>query len=66
MKLIIDNQSDLPDATAMQYVITVIRGGRVSDNGNCYAHTSTFLDGIVVLASRNRQSDRFVVREVAR
>lgn len=64
-RIIIDNQADLPDVTALQYVITVIRGGRVSDDGQCYCYASTFLDGVVVYASRNKASDRFVVRRAA-
>lgn len=61
-KLIIDNQSDLPDDKALLYVQTVIREGRISDSGKCYCYATRFIDGIEVYAVRNKSSDRFIVR----
>ena len=61
-RIIIDNQSCLPDDKAMQYALTVIREGRISDNGRCYCYATRFIDGIEVYATRNKASDRFIVR----
>jgi hypothetical protein len=64
-KIIIQNDSTRSDIQALQYVISVIRGGRISDHGKSYCFASTFLDGVVVMATRNGKSDRFVVRDGA-
>lgn len=61
-KLIIDNQSNLSDDKALQYALTVIREGRISDNGRCYCYATRFIDGVEVYAVRNKASDRFIVR----
>jgi hypothetical protein len=63
-KLIIQNDSSHSDAQALQYVMTVIRQGRVSDEGRAY-NDARFVDGVVVASMRNAQSDRFVVRDGA-
>jgi hypothetical protein len=63
-KIIIQNDSSRSDIQALQYVISVIRGGRVTDHGKTYPFASEFIDGVVVDATRNGKSDRFVVRDV--
>jgi len=62
-KIIIQNDSTRSDIQALQYVISVIRGGRVSDHGKSYCFASTFVDGVVVYALRNYKSDKFVVQD---
>jgi hypothetical protein len=64
-KIIIQNDSTRSDIQALQYVISVIRGGRISDHGKSYCYVSTFVDGVVVGVMRNGKSDRFVVRDGA-
>lgn len=65
-KVIIQNEASCDDAQALQYVMTVIRGGRISDHGRAYCFVTTFVDGVVVAAMRNAQSDRFIVRDEAK
>ena len=60
-KLIIQNDSDLPDSEVLQYVACVVRAGRVSNNGKQYCYASRWPDGIVVCTSKNEKSDRLVV-----
>jgi hypothetical protein len=64
-KIIIQNDSTRSDIQALQYVISVIRGGRVTDNARTYPFANTFIDGVVVDCTRNGKSDRFVVRDGA-
>jgi hypothetical protein len=64
-KLIIQNDSTHNDAQALQYVMTVIRNGRISEDGKSYCYVTSFVDGVVVGCMRNAQSDRFVVRDGA-
>jgi hypothetical protein len=63
-KIIIQNDSSRSDIQSLQYVITVIRQGRVSDDGRSY-NDARFDDGVTVESTRNDQSDRFVVRDGA-
>jgi hypothetical protein len=62
-KIIIQNDSSRSDIQALQYVISVIRPGRISDDGKAYPFANTFLDGVVVYATRNYKSDKFVVQD---
>jgi hypothetical protein len=64
-KLIIQNDASCSDVQALQYVMTVIRQGRVSEDGKAYCYVTSFVDGVVVGCMRNARSDRFVVRDGA-
>ena len=66
-KIIIQNETDLPIVDVLPFVASVLRDGRVSDNGKAYCYGSVwrdfFVDGqhLMVAAIRNEKSDRFVV-----
>ncbi len=61
MKLIVRNLTDKPMSDVLWYVGTVIRGGRVSDDGKCYCYVTVFEDGTTCSATRNKNSDTIVV-----
>lgn len=66
-KVIIDNRTEsLPDSEALWFVSKVMERGRISDDGKqyCYVTTYSYFDNqIVIHASLNKQSDRFVLQE---
>ena len=62
-RIIVENRTGgkCSDAQAMRLVGIVIEKGRVSDNGKCYCHVTSWPDYMVVYAKRNKRSDRFIV-----
>jgi len=65
-KIIIENRSSVSDLIAIKAVISVINGGRVSNDGKQYCyyttsrhHSSEYYIGIA--SYLNKKSDRFVV-----
>jgi len=60
-KIIVENKTDLTLDRALEYVIAVIKGGRISDNGNCYCYHTEWDNDIHVSAMKNKNSDRFRV-----
>lgn len=60
-KIIVQNDSNLSDGEALEYVITVIKQGRISNNGKQYCYVVTFKSGITVISTLNKKSDRFIV-----
>ena len=44
----------ISDYDALLHVQTVIRDGRISDNGKCYCYVTRFQDGIVVFADKKK------------
>ena len=62
-KIIIENRSDLSLADAVSRVNHVITEGKISktSKGKQYCFVTTWPDKIVVLASKNDKSDRFVI-----
>jgi hypothetical protein len=62
-RVIIKNETDLPDSTVLPYVIAVMIKGKKQGAGRRYNRVSHF-DEVVVYVERNKQSDRFVVRRV--
>lgn len=62
MKLIIDNQSDLTMEEALEYVLTVVQQGKISNNGKQYCYVTTFKKSeIVVVSYLNKKSERLLV-----
>lgn len=62
-RLIIDNRTGSSTEALLPYIGVVLNHGRVSDgpNGPQYCGATTWPDGIVVVASRNKGSDRLVI-----
>lgn len=59
-KIIIDYPDDMKPLTAMSYVVTVINGGRISENlmgRRHYSWCSGFEEGRVWVYTRSRRSD---------
>lgn len=56
-KLIIVNKTDLPMSAILRKADGVIGMGRISDYGKSYCYVSTFKDGIVCCAQKNKASD---------
>lgn len=59
--IIIHKPDDVSDYDALLHVQTVIRGGRVSRNGECYCYVTTFMDGFTVYADK-KKADIFTVK----
>ena len=71
MKIIIDNRTDLDWETVFDVVMSVIKNGRISNDGKQYCYLSTFnIDSssggsqYAVATDVNKKSDRFVVYKV--
>lgn len=63
-RIIIDNQSALPDAEAIRVVARVIDDGRISGGGRCYCYATVFKAPFVaVYAKVNKSSDKFIVSD---
>jgi len=60
-RLIIDNRTDMPMNDVLQYVAKVIDMGRISDEGRSYCYATSFVNGIVIAAIRNKRSDRLLI-----
>jgi hypothetical protein len=60
-KLIIENRTDQSLLTLLGYVQTVLSQGRISKNNTQYCFLTTFKDGIVIAADKNKASDRLVI-----
>ena len=61
MKLIIDNRTDLPMDIVLHYVLTVVSEGRISNNGKEYCYATKFIDDIMVVSVKNKNSDRLII-----
>lgn len=60
-KLIIQNNTGLSDEKILEYVLGVIRLGRISNNDTQYCYHTSFEDGIEITSYLNKKSDRFVI-----
>ena len=63
-RLIIDNQSDLEMDTVIRLVESVVKNGRISNNGKQYCYLTSF--GIEdkeyhVVSRLNKNSDSFII-----
>ena len=61
-KIIIQNDSSLPDTDAVERVLSVMKLGRISAYGKQYCYSSLF-DTVVVYSLLNKKSDRFVIED---
>jgi len=60
-KLIIENRTGRPILEILSHVEQVLVMGRISKNDTQYCYATKFDDDIIVYASKNKQSDKFVV-----
>lgn len=58
--IIIHKSNAISDYDALLHIQAVIREGRISRNGECYAHVTEFKDGIIVYADK-KKADIFTV-----
>lgn len=58
--ILIHKSDQISDYDALLYIQTVIRQGRLSRNGECYAYITEFEDGFIVYADK-KKSDIFTV-----
>lgn len=56
-RLIIENRTDLPMANILQKASQVVNMGRISEDSHSYCYITTFHDGIVCSAKKNKKSD---------
>jgi hypothetical protein len=59
-KITININNDITDEEALEYVLEVIKGGRISKEGKSYCHCTLFNKKIVVLANK-RKNDIFTI-----
>lgn len=60
-KIHIDIRDDIEHCVAVERMLKVMQGGRVSKDNTEYCWSSAFSDGIVVAVRDYRKSDCFVV-----
>jgi len=63
-RIIIENRSSKSDINALMNVISVIAGGKVSNNGKQHCYCTTFSNDIMVFTFLNKGSERFVVTDI--
>lgn len=64
MRIIIDNQTSRPDATAVSYALDVMKRGKTESSSKGWVYRKTmFESGVVVEGVSNSRSDRLIVRE---
>lgn len=56
-RLIIENRTDVPMADILQKASQVVNMGRISGDSHSYCYITTFHDGIVCSAKKNKKSD---------
>jgi len=61
MKIIIDIRDGVDEVTAMERVLHVIKGGRISNNGKLFCYHTAWQDNIHVSVRDYRKNDCFVV-----
>jgi len=64
-KLIIENRTELLMADVIYLVARVISGGKISktSKGKQYCFCTTFSNGIVIYADKNKLSDKLIISE---
>ena len=60
-KIIIENRTTIPMKDTLFMVAKVISAGRISNNYTQYCYATTFADGVSVITSKNKYSDRFII-----
>jgi len=64
--IIIRNNTDLSSEMVFSHVYSVIKQGRISNDGKAYCYLTRFDTGVAVAAKRNKSSDTFVLSFVAK
>lgn len=59
-KIIININNDITDEKALEYVLEVIKNGKISNEGKSYCHCTLFNKKIAVLANK-RKNDIFTI-----
>jgi hypothetical protein len=59
--IIVHNDTGMAMGRCLVYVQSIIERGRISDYGKSYCFVTHFRDGVLVSATRNKNSDTFVV-----
>jgi hypothetical protein len=62
-RLIIRNCTKLPMQDVLDLAFLVVIRGRESGNGTCYCHLTTFKNGVICFATRNKRSDTLTFYE---
>lgn len=68
-KIIIDNRSEMPDSEAVNVVMNIIIGGRISNFGTQYCYLTVISNwngtckNYQVASFLNKKSDKFVIIE---
>jgi len=62
-KLIIENRTDRPISELLGYIASVLDMGKISETskGKQYCFATTFKDGIVIFADKNKKSDKLII-----
>jgi hypothetical protein len=62
-KIIIENRTDMHISQAIALVLEVIKLGKISKTakGKQYCFATRFTNDLIVVADKNKKSDRFVV-----
>lgn len=60
--IIIHKSDTISDYDALLHIQSVIREGRISRNGECYAYVTEFYDGFIVYADK-KKADIFTVTQ---
>lgn len=59
-KIIININNDITDEEALEYVLEIVKGGRVSQEGKSYCVCTLFNEETMVLAEK-RKNDTFTI-----
>ncbi len=65
-KIIIQNDTNLPDKQVFSYVLQIMGMGRISNNNTQYCYHTSFTNGIEVSSFLNKKSDKFVIYKDAK
>lgn len=60
-RIIINNKTDIPDEIALKKILSVIREGKVSNNGKQYCYVVSFLDGTFVSSGLLKEGHVFTL-----
>ena len=60
-KIIIENRTQLTMSEIMPYVSRVINKGKISNKNTQYSYTTVWESGLVISATKNKDSDKLIV-----
>lgn len=52
--ILIHKSDAISDYDALLYIQSVIRNGRISNDGKCYCYVTEFKDGVIVYADKKK------------